>query len=100
MTANKDETISRQSEPSVVANLVEKSHVISRCEIYHDEESNCVALITIDDDEAANMCDEQIHGLVEQAIAATNPYVSGSEQIKRWTISATAVSQDKESKAE
>lgn len=54
--------------------------------VYGDGKSYCVALITINEVEAANMCPEQIHGLVEQSVARANARVSTSEQIKRWTI--------------
>jgi len=72
--------------PALVENLVKESHLISHCMVYGDGKSYCVALITINETEAANMCVEQIHGLVEQSVARANASVSSSEQIKRWTI--------------
>lgn len=72
--------------PALVENLVKESHLISHCFLYGDGRSYCVALITINENEAANMCREQIDGLVEQAVHNANRRVSSSEQIKRWTI--------------
>jgi long-chain acyl-CoA synthetase len=72
--------------PALVENLVKESHLISHCMVYGDGKSYCVALITINETEAANMCVEQIDGLVEQAVARANSRVSSTEQIKRWKI--------------
>lgn len=72
--------------PALIENLVKASHLISHCFVYGDGRSYCVALVTINETEAANMCHEQIHGLVEQAVAGANAHVSSSEQIKRWKI--------------
>jgi long-chain acyl-CoA synthetase len=72
--------------PALVENLVKESHLISHCMVYGDGKSYCVALITINESEAANMCVEQIQGLVEQAVARANACLSSSEQIKRWKL--------------
>ncbi len=72
--------------PALVENLVKASHLISQCFVYGDGRSYCVALITINENEAANMCHEEIQGMVEQAVAQANARVSSSEQIKRFTI--------------
>jgi len=72
--------------PALVENLVKESHLISHCMVYGDGKSYCVALITINETEAANMCVEQIDGLVEQAVARANSRLSTTEQIKRWKI--------------
>jgi len=72
--------------PELVENLVKESYLISHCMVYGDGKDYCVALITIDETEAANMCVEQIDGLVEQAVAHANSRVSISEQIRRWKI--------------
>jgi long-chain acyl-CoA synthetase len=72
--------------PALVENLVKESHLISHCMVYGDGKSYCVALITINETEAANMCVEQVDGLVEQAVAKANARLSSSEQIKRWKI--------------
>ncbi|MFT3746510.1 MAG: AMP-dependent synthetase/ligase [Pyrinomonadaceae bacterium] len=72
--------------PALVENYVKESHLISHCFLYGDGRSYCVALITINETEAANMCAEQITGLVEQAVSRANQRVSSSEQIKRWRI--------------
>jgi long-chain acyl-CoA synthetase len=72
--------------PEGVENLVKESHLISHCVVYGDGKDYCVALITIDETEAANMCVEQIDGLVEQAVAHANSRVSGIEQINRWKV--------------
>ncbi|MEQ1763476.1 MAG: AMP-binding protein [Pyrinomonadaceae bacterium] len=72
--------------PALVENLVKESHLISQCMVYGDRKSYCVALITVNEAEAANMCVEQIHGLVEQSVARANARLSNSEQIKRWII--------------
>ncbi len=72
--------------PALIENLVKESHLISHCMVCGDGKSYCVALITINEAEAANMSPEQIQSLVEQSVARTNARVSTSEQIKRWTI--------------
>jgi hypothetical protein len=45
-----------------------------------------VALVAIDDAEAANMCREQIEGSVEQAVSRANSLVSSGEKIERFVI--------------
>ncbi len=72
--------------PALVENYVKESHLISHCFLYGDGRSYCVALITINVNEAASMCREQIEGLVEQAVEQANARVSSSEQIKRFVI--------------
>ena len=72
--------------PALIENYVKESHLISHCFLYGDGRSYCVALVTINEAEAANMCKEQIHGLVEQAVNKANGRVSSTEQIKRWVI--------------
>ncbi len=72
--------------PALIENLVKESHLISHCMVHGDGRSYCVALITINETEAANMCREEIQGLVEQAVQRANSRVSNSEQIKRFTI--------------
>ena len=72
--------------PALVENLVKESHLISHCMVHGDGRSYCVALITINETEAANMCREEIQGFVEQAVQRANSRVSNSEQIKRFTI--------------
>jgi long-chain acyl-CoA synthetase len=72
--------------PALVENLVKESHLISHCMLYGDGRSYCVALITVNETEAANMCREEIQGFVEQAVQRANSRVSSSEQIKRFTI--------------
>jgi long-chain acyl-CoA synthetase len=72
--------------PALIENLVKESHLISHCFVHGDGRNYCVALITINENEAANMCHEQIEGLVEQAVQKANSRVSSTEQIKRWKI--------------
>jgi long-chain acyl-CoA synthetase len=72
--------------PALIENLVKESHLISHCMVHGDGRSYCVALITINESEAANMCREEIQGFVEQAVQRANSRVSSSEQIKRFTI--------------
>ena len=72
--------------PALVENYVKESHLISHCFLYGDGRSYCVALITINLNEAASICREQIEGLVDQAVAVANARVSSSEQIKRFVI--------------
>jgi long-chain acyl-CoA synthetase len=72
--------------PALIENLVRESHLISHCFVHGDGKSYCVALISINEAEAANMCREQIQGLVEQAVQKANARVSSNEQIKRFAI--------------
>lgn len=72
--------------PALVENYVRESHLISHCFLYGDGRSYCVALITINLNEAAAMCREQIDGLVSEVVAKANARVSSSEQIKKFVI--------------
>jgi long-chain acyl-CoA synthetase len=72
--------------PALVENFVKESHLISHCFLFGDGHSYCVALITINENEAAAMSGEQIHRLVEQSVARANARVANSEQIKRFVI--------------
>lgn len=72
--------------PAFVENLIKESNLIGDCMVYGDGRDYCVALITIDETEAANMCVEQIDGLVDQAVAYANSRISGIEHIKRWKV--------------
>lgn len=72
--------------PALIENIVRESHLVSHCFVYGDGSSYCVALITVNLAEAANMCREEIRGLVEQAVQKANSRVSSSEQIKRFSI--------------
>lgn len=72
--------------PALIENIVKESHLVSNCFVYGDGRSYCVALITINPDEAANMCREEIGGLIDQTIQRANARVSSSEQIKRFRI--------------
>lgn len=78
--------------PALVENLVKESHLISHCYVHGDGHSYCVALITINDAEAANLCREEIAGLVQQAVENANRRLSTSEQIKRFKILANDLS--------
>lgn len=72
--------------PALMENIVKESHLVSHCFVYGDGRSYCVALITVNETEAANMCREEIRGIVEQAVERANARVSSSEQIKRFVI--------------
>ena len=72
--------------PALVENYVKESHLISHCFLFGDGRSYCVALITINVNESAAMCREQIGGLVSQIVAKANARVSSSEQIKKFVI--------------
>jgi long-chain acyl-CoA synthetase len=72
--------------PALIENVVRESHLVSHCFVYGDGHSYCVALISINQTEAANMCREEITGLVEQAVKKANSRFSSSEQIKLFKI--------------
>ena len=72
--------------PALIENYVKESHLISHCFLYGDGRSYCVALITINLNEAALMCREQIGGLVGQIVKKANARVSSSEQIKKFVV--------------
>jgi len=72
--------------PALVENYVKESHLISHCFLFGDGRSYCVALVTINVNEAAAMCREQIDALVRETVAKANTRVSSSEQIKRFVI--------------
>jgi long-chain acyl-CoA synthetase len=72
--------------PALIENYVKESHLISHCFVHGDGRSYCVALITINAAEAANMGREDIQGSVEQAVTRANTRVSSSEQIKKFII--------------
>ncbi|CAN5628828.1 AMP-dependent synthetase/ligase [soil metagenome] len=72
--------------PALVENFVKESHLISHCYLHGDGRSYCVALITINQTEAAGFCREQIDGLVGQIVEKANSRVSGPEKIKKFFI--------------
>ena len=72
--------------PALVENYVKESHLISHCFLFGDGRSYCVALITINENESAAMCREQINGLVTQIVEKANSRVSSSEQIKKFVL--------------
>jgi len=66
--------------------LLTGSLIIKSCSFSADGIGDRRILITIDEDEAANLCREQIHGLVEQAVQSANSRLPGDKRIDRWTI--------------
>ena len=72
--------------PALVENYVKESHLISHCFLFGDGRSYCVALITVNGAETANMGREQIEGLVKDAVDRANSRVSSSEQAKKYII--------------
>ena len=72
--------------PALVENLVKESHLISHAYVHGDGHSYCVALITINAVEAANLNSDEIYEQVSAAVAKANARLSNSEQIKRFEI--------------
>ena len=79
--------------PALIENIVKESHLISHCFVYGDGRSYCVALITLNQNEAGlngNYADfarsNEMRDAVEKIIERSNSRVSSSEQIKRFAI--------------
>lgn len=87
--------------PALTENLVKESHLISHCYLFGDGRSYCVALITLNAQEAevfakANeiefnefaglMAREEIRAIVAAIVDKANACVSSSEQIKKFVI--------------
>jgi hypothetical protein len=69
-----------------VEDLIEESRLVGRCLVHQVGDGDRVALVAIDDAEAANMCREQIEGSVEQAVSRANSLASSGEKIERFVI--------------
>jgi long-chain acyl-CoA synthetase len=87
--------------PAMVENLVKENHLVSQCFLYGDGKSYCVALVTLNQQEAemfaqtnklnyqdfADLTEHQtIYDLIRQSVEKANARVSSSEQIKRFKI--------------
>lgn len=87
--------------PVLVENYVKESHLISHCFLYGDGRSYCVAMITLNEAEAAAYArtnriefsdaadlaqNEQIRAAIDEIVAKANSRVSNSEQIKKYVI--------------
>jgi long-chain acyl-CoA synthetase len=79
--------------PALIENIVKESHLVSHCFVYGDGRSYCVALITVNQNEAGldgNYAEiaksPEMRDAIEKIIAKSNARVSSSEQIKRFTI--------------
>nr|HMT07583.1 hypothetical protein [Pyrinomonadaceae bacterium] len=72
--------------PALVENLVKESHLVSHAYVHGDGHSYCVALISINAAESANLTKEEVYEQVAAAIAKANERLSNSEQIKRFEI--------------
>jgi long-chain acyl-CoA synthetase len=79
--------------PALIENIVKESHLVSHCFVYGDGRSYCVALITLNQNEAGldgNYAEiarsPEMLDAIEKIIAKSNARVSSSEQIKRFTI--------------
>ena len=71
--------------PSLVENYVKESHLISHCFLHGDGRSYCVALITVNEAEAAAYAGP-IQPAVDAIVAKANSRISSSEQIKKFVI--------------
>jgi long-chain acyl-CoA synthetase len=73
--------------PAAIENIVKESHLISHCFLYGDGRSYCVALITLNQAEAAALPQPKTAlSLVDDAVRTANARVSSPEQIKRFKI--------------
>jgi len=79
--------------PGLIENIVKESHLISHCFVHGDGRSYCVALITLNQNEAglngsyAEFArSSEMLDAVEKIIERSNARVSSSEQIKRFAI--------------
>ena len=79
--------------PALIENIVKESHLISHCFVHGDGRSYCVALITLNQNEAglngsyAEFArSSEMLDAVEKIIERSNARVSSSEQIKRFAI--------------
>jgi long-chain acyl-CoA synthetase len=79
--------------PALIENIVKESHLISHCFVHGDGRSYCVALITLNQNEAGSngsyadlARSPEMSEAVEKIIERSNARVSSSEQIKRFAI--------------
>jgi long-chain acyl-CoA synthetase len=79
--------------PALIENIVKESHLISHCFVHGDGRSYCVALITLNQNEAGSNGNytelarsTEMLDAVEKIIEQSNARVSSSEQIKRFAI--------------
>ena len=79
--------------PALIENIVKESHLISHCFVSGDGRSYCVALITLNQNEAGASVNyaelagsHEMQKAIEEIIAKSNARVSSSEQIKRFAI--------------
>ncbi len=70
--------------PALIENIVKESHLVSHCFVSGDGRSYCVALITLNHNEAG--VSGNYAEAIEAIIAKSNARVSSSEQIKRFAI--------------
>ena len=80
------QSASTAASGSAVADLIERSPLVEQCRVFGGEDTDREALITVDQSESANMCREQIAGLIAEIIAAANSSVPDREKISRWEI--------------
>ncbi len=66
--------------------VMDLSPIVRRCTIQRGASGFGLALISLDDDEAANMCREQIDGLIEQAVQKANANLATDRRILGWQI--------------
>lgn len=66
--------------------LLTGSQIIKNCSVSTDGLGNRTIQVIVDEDEAANLCREQIHGLVEQALQAANAHLDADERVDDWKI--------------
>ncbi len=68
------------------AELLKSSPIVGDCTFSEASPGLSVAIISIDHDEAANMCPEQVHGLIKQAIREANIRLAADKRIHQWKI--------------
>ncbi len=71
--------------PAIVENFVREDHLVSQCFLSGDGKSYCVALVTINDAEAASF-DGDVRGRISAAVEKANLRVSSPERIKNFKI--------------
>ncbi len=87
--------------PALVENFVKESHLVSHCFLFGDGRSYCVALVTVNEAEAAGYLNsihldpigptclaqnKHVHAAITRIVANANSRISSSEQIKNFVI--------------
>jgi hypothetical protein len=70
----------------MIEDLLKASTLIADCSVTFGSDGRNLALIVVNEAEAANMCREQIDGLLEQAVLQANRRLPPDEHLVGWKV--------------